>query len=90
MEMIALYKNKDGVYIIQISQGVVYYGNGKDINGFGFSALQFLRFNPYMEMTEENEQVPEDIKKYIIANKPDETTGSMNTIELYKRKKHNC
>ena len=63
------YMNNSGTYIVRISDKKYYYGNGKDVNGFGISATQFLRFNPYMNYVEgRNIHVPEDIRKWITEN----------------------
>ncbi len=43
------YKNDSGAYIIRLSSGQYYFGNGGTFNGYGVSAEQFLRFNPYMD-----------------------------------------
>jgi hypothetical protein len=67
--MQVLYKN-NGVYIVKISENKFYYGNGKDINGFGVHPVQFLRFNPYMEYVEcQKIPVPNKIREYIVAHK---------------------
>ena len=56
-------------YIVKIDSNKVYYGNGKNVNGFGESALQFLRFNPYMDYVEnENLPIPDTIRQYIEEN----------------------
>ena len=60
-----LYKN-EAICIVKINADAVYYGNGKDLNSFGISALQFLRFNPYMDYVEsEDLPIPRDIEEYI-------------------------
>ena len=86
MEMIPLYKNNNGCYIIQVAQCAVYFGNGKDINGFGIAAVQFLRFNPYIESVQPNEQGPDAIKEYIIEHWHGDSTLPPFTMEPYKRK----
>lgn len=48
-EMTVEYKSKHGIYIVRVRDGLYYYGNGDEINSFGVSANQFLRFNPYMD-----------------------------------------
>jgi hypothetical protein len=54
------------LYIIEIINEKVYYGNGENLNSFGCHAVQFLRFNPYMEYVgDKNILVPEKIKQYI-------------------------
>jgi hypothetical protein len=63
-----LYKS-GATCIVKINSNVVYYGNGKDLNSFGNSALQFLRFNPYMNYVEnEDLPIPRDIEEYIQNN----------------------
>lgn len=60
--MIVEYKNDAGVYIVRVGESKYYYGNGKSFNGFGISAAQFLRFNPYLDYVGDREEAPpEDI-----------------------------
>ena len=47
--MTAEYKDEYGFYIISLSDGRYYYGDGITVNSFGISANQFLRFHPYMQ-----------------------------------------
>jgi hypothetical protein len=58
---------KDGnTYIVKVSEGKYYYGNGTDRNGFGVHPVQFLKFNPYLEyVAKQNILVPKKIKSYI-------------------------
>ena len=37
------------IYLVEIGDNCVYYGDGEYTNGFGVSAMQFLRFNPCMD-----------------------------------------
>ena len=37
------------IYLVEIEDNCVYYGDGEYTNGFGVSAMQFLRFNPCMD-----------------------------------------
>ena len=69
MEMIVEYKDADGFYIIRLSNGKYYYGDGKTVNSFGISANQFLRFHPYMDYVgEQIEKPPENIITWIEKN----------------------
>ena len=63
-EMIAEYKSTSGIYIVKVSENKYYYGNGETTNAFGISANQFLRFNPYMDKTK-NQNVPKPIEDKI-------------------------
>lgn len=63
--MKALFK-ADDLYLIQVEDDLVYYGDGKEHNAFGIDALQFLRFNPYMEDVLEREiEIPKHILEII-------------------------
>ena len=65
------YKNEGGLYIVKVSDGVYYYGNGKSINAIGMSATQFLRFNPYFDYVAGNGvKIPDAIRKWIEDNQP--------------------
>ena len=59
-EMKAEYMSNDGFYIVRISEGRYFYGDGKTANGFGISANQFLRFNPYMTYIGDQDLTPSD------------------------------
>ena len=68
-EMIVEYKSKHGICIVYVRDGLYYYGDGENINAFGVSANQFLRFNPYMDyIKDKNERPNEKIKKWISDN----------------------
>ncbi len=71
MEMIVLYENGRGMYIVRINDGKYYYGDGEEVNSLGISANQFLRFNPYMEYVgtqkkEPNEKIKRGIEKCLM------------------------
>lgn len=69
-EMIVEYKDKSGYCIVRISEKKYYYGDGKEINTFGISANQFLRFNPYMEYVGDKGIKPNDaVAKWINDNR---------------------
>ena len=80
-----LYKN-EAICIVKINADAVYYGNGKDLNSFGISALQFLRFNPYMDYVEsEDLPIPRDIEEYI-KNNYEEYSTKIKTKCVYKKR----
>lgn len=59
----------DDLYLIEINRKKYYYGNGDNINAFGKSAVQFLRFNPYIEdVAEKKIAIPQKIIDYIKNN----------------------
>lgn len=63
--MKAVYQSDD-LYLIKIADEAYYYGNGTTMNNIGDSAVQFLRFNPYMEDVSEKEvKIPKRIVRYI-------------------------
>lgn len=71
MEMIVLYENGRGMYIVRINDGKYYYGDGEEVNSLGISANQFLRFNPYMKYVgaqkkEPNEKIKRGIEKCLM------------------------
>ena len=69
MEMIVEYKDEFGFYIVRLSNGRYYYGDGKTINSFGISANQFLRFHPYMEYVGDKITLPsENVTEWITQN----------------------
>lgn len=72
-EMRTEYKSDDGFYIVRISDSKFFYGDGKTANGFGISANQFLRFNPYMTYVGDQNQTPSDeVVKWIEEHMQDE------------------
>ena len=63
--MKVLYKSGETL-IIKVSDNLVYYGNGKNINAFGDTATQFLRFNSYMtDVSESNVEIPAQVVEAI-------------------------
>ena len=67
--MIVEYKDESGSYIVRLSDGRYYYGDGKTINSFGISANQFLRFHPYMEYVGDKITLPsENVSDWITQN----------------------
>ena len=67
--MIVEYKDEFGFYIVRLSNGRYYYGDGKTINSFGISANQFLRFHPYMEYVGDKITLPsENVTEWITQN----------------------
>ena len=69
--MRTLYKSGE-LYLVQVSDDLVYFGNGEDHNAFGINAVQFLRFNPYMEdVSEKKVSVPNKIRDYIASHSND-------------------
>ena len=80
-----LYKNDDGVCIVQLPDNKVYYGNGKTFGGIGISANQFLRFNPNMDYVADKEfDIPEPVMKWI-----NEHTGQQHSFQV-KEDQPNC
>lgn len=63
--MKALYRN-EMTYLVRISNDMFYYGDGVKTNAFGTTAVQFLRFNPYMkDVSEQAIEIPVGIKEKI-------------------------
>lgn len=56
-------------YIIKVKDDLYYYGDGEKVNAFGQNAVQFLRFNPYLEdVSTKKVEIPESITKEIEKN----------------------
>lgn len=63
------YTGKGGFFIVRVDEKKYYFGDGKEINAFGISPNQFLRFHPYMEYVGDKAVEPtDDIKKWIESN----------------------
>lgn len=64
------YKSAKGVCIVSVKDGLYYYGDGKELNAFGISPNQFLRFNPYMDyIGDKNKKPTDEITAWIKANR---------------------
>ena len=68
MALAVEYKSSDGFYIVMVSDGKYYYGDGETLNAIGVSANQFLRFHPYMDYVGGSENLPDKITKWIEQN----------------------
>lgn len=66
--MRVIYKNEDGVCIVELPNGKYYYGNGETFGGVGVSPNQFLRFNPCLVHAKDGEEVPKPIREWIEKN----------------------